>query len=516
LLCPVGRDVFVNLGPVLQTALTVAAVAAFAEALGVRRTTAVLVGLVGTFAPVIATANVGSVGSDLLPFACLVLSLVFWTRWRKDESTVSLVLGGLALGVAAGSKITALLYVAAFGLGWLALLVHRRRWLGALVVLPLTVAVPAFVWYLRNLVIAGNPLWAFEFLGFPGGWFREGTGDEWSILRYLVDAAPGSFSVVVVAYAAGLFAVVPLLVVGARSWWRGLRGPGDVTDRARFAMYGVAPLVVLAAMWAQQWTSGDDGYNVPASGRYVITTFVVWLVVAMAVALAGPFARRWQWALLAAAAVQIVVSYWSPLLPTYRVSMRAVAVGVVVTAAVAVWFTVRNRTSYRPDPVFVWVVVATLAIMALPVSANRFWQNRYRQVDGLELIMPVAAAWKSRTVAVAGLAETYPLFGDDLSNRVIWVGAGDAQRPWRPGSEAEWVAALQAACVDHLVVVDHPEGWLSPVDEVLFTRGATDDALVPVFEATSEWPDRDGRPVERFTAVYDVVGQPDSCAATAG
>lgn len=513
---PVGRDVFVNLGPVLQMALCVASIAAFAETLKVRRTTAVLIGVVGAFAPVIATANIGSVGSDLLPFACLMLSLTFWMRWRERPSTVDLVLGGLALGVTAGSKITALLYVAAFGVGWLAVLLRRRRWIDAFVVLPLVVIAPAFIWYLRNLVVAGNPLWGFEFLGFPGGYFRAGTGDEWSILRYLVQRVPDSLATVVVGYAAGLFAIVPLLLFGAKSWWRGLRGPGDMPDRARIAMFGIVPLVVLLAMWAQQWTSGDDGYNVPASGRYVVTTFVVWFVLAMAAALAGRNSQRWRVALLVAAVAQVAVTFLSPVLPTYRISMRAVAVGFVAALLVAIWFAVRNRIAYRPDPVFVAVVVIVLVILALPLGAKQFWQNRYLRVEGLDPVLAAAANWKDSTIAVAGLADTYPLYGDDLSNRVIWVGDGAAQRPWSPGSEAEWIAALQAACVDHLVVVDRPEGWLSQVDEVRFTRGRNEPSLPTVLATTEPFRDKAGRPTRRFTAVYDVTGQPAGCDTAAG
>ncbi|MCC7078205.1 MAG: hypothetical protein IT198_13875 [Acidimicrobiia bacterium] len=510
---PFGRDFLVNLAPLAQAVFAAVAIGALAEQLGLRARDAVLVGAAGLFIPIVSTPALGAVGSDLLPMAGWALALTYVLRWRDTESGLDVGLAGLTLGLALGAKITGTVYVAVFGASILVLVLWRRRWLQGLVILPLAVAAPALVWFMRNWVLEGNPLWAFDVLGFRAGYWRD-NGDDWSVWEYVVRGGPAAWVRVTIDYVVGLFCLAPLLVFGVPGFLRTLRAFGSRFDRARVWLLCGMPVLALALTLAMPWTGGNDGYNVPASGRYVAGSFAILLAAAMAGALRGRRSDVWRVALLVALATNVAVSFLSPLLPGFRMSTRGLAAGAVAACAVGLVLLLRDRGG-RGDhasriPRVATVLTATVLVMLLAVVSAPAWSaNWYRSmsVPGLGRLYrdvqdrPIS---KSR-IAVAGLAQTYPLYGRDLSNEVVWVGADDIGSPWVRSDRDGWLDALEESCTDYVVVFDDPTHWLSPVIERAFVRGRL-QGLEPVFETTTPVEGKD-----RHLGLYRVADLPAYC-----
>lgn len=115
--------------------------------------------------------------------------LALWalTRWMESQDTRFLILAGANAGWAMGVKYTA--FVAPLALG-LILIYHGRRHLGsslptigrALGTLAFVVGLVAAPWYLRNLLLVGNPVYPFVFEGkfwdeWLAGWYEQpGSG----------------------------------------------------------------------------------------------------------------------------------------------------------------------------------------------------------------------------------------------------------------------------------------------------------------------------------------------------
>jgi hypothetical protein len=378
------------------------------------------------------------------------------------------------------------------------------------------VAAPAIVWYARNLVLESNPVWAFDVLGFRAGYWRD-NGDDWSVWQYMVRGGPDAVVRVVVDYVAGLFFVAPLLVVGFPGLLRTVKVGRERLDWTRAWLLAGMPLLALAATWGMPWTGGSDGYNVPASGRYVAGSFAILLAASMSGALRGKRPDVWRIALLVAVSAGVVVSYLSPLLSTFRMATRGLAAGFLAACAVAVVLFVRDRRARGREGISrraMWAGLAALTALGLllaVVSAPEWNANWYRNsyVEGLGRLYrevqdrPI----ENSRIAVAGLVQNYPLHGREFTNEVTWRGADDIGSPWGDEQRDEWLADLRSSCTEYLVVYDDPEHWLSPVQEMDFVR-ADDTGLEEIFvESTGIGDD------EHHLGLYRVTGLPERCGA---
>ncbi len=148
-----------------------------------------------------------------------------------------LAVAGLAVGLAAGTKVTALAMAAALSVAVLVLAPAGRRWAAAAWWFVPALLAGGF-WYLRNLVVAGNPLPAVESLGpisLPHPERLQIGRPDFSIAHYATDTgvwrdyfAPGLHD--------AFGALWPLVVGGARRWrrcWRCCRGRDRVVRGGR-------------------------------------------------------------------------------------------------------------------------------------------------------------------------------------------------------------------------------------------------------------------------------------------
>jgi hypothetical protein len=415
----------------------------------------------------------GAAKNDLMAAALLLAAIAIlvnaWAQARAGGKSVHrlpvgwpIAAAGLAVGLAAGTKVTALAMAAALSVAVLVLAPSGRRWAAAR-----WWFVPALLgggfWYLRNLVVAGNPLPALERLGpvsLPHPERLQIGRPDFSIAHYATDTgvwreyfAPGLHS--------AFGALWPLVVGGVivAALLALLKGRDPVVRWAGavalfgFVAYLFTPLSAAGADGAPE----AFGINV----RYVYGALLAGLVL---VPLPRFFdGRRRQWWLLGA--LLLVLALTDRADAVFRDPARPFALLVVVLAVAvpAALLLARGRGASRG------VVAGGFAALALAVIAigypvqRHYLQERFRNEVAGESIpgMGLDSAYRwARDISGAriGLAGTtagfaqYGFFGTDLSNQVRYLGARGAHGAFNaiPTCSA-FRAAVDAADLDYLV-----------------------------------------------------------------
>lgn len=156
---PSHGDELVYAMPALFAALAVLAGALLGRELRADRgPDGAAIGALAVFAalsvPLYFSSQLGSLSTDVVAAACTMTALALLVTARRTPSAGVVVAAGVALGLAVGSKYTALVPGAAVTAGALVLLPRRRMWWW----LVPGVVVFAVPWFLRNLLATGNPL----------------------------------------------------------------------------------------------------------------------------------------------------------------------------------------------------------------------------------------------------------------------------------------------------------------------------------------------------------------------
>ncbi len=405
----------------------------------------------------------------------------------------ALAVAGLAVGLAVGTKVTALAMAGGLSVAVLVLAPAGRRWAAAG-----WWFVPALLgggfWYLRNLLVAGNPLPAVEKLGpisLPHPERLQIGRPDFSIAHYATDTgvwreyfAPGLHD--------GFGALWPLVVAGAivaalaaLLWGR---------DRIVRATGAVALFGFLAYLFTPLSAAGADGapeafrINI----RYLYGALLAGLVL---VPLPRFFDRgRRQWWLLAALVAILLVSDRADAVvrdPGRTFALLAVVLAVLVPAALLL---ARGRGASRAIVTGGFLALA-LAVVAIGYPVQRHYlDERFRNEVAGESIpgMNLDSAYRwARGIEDAriGLAGTsaafahYGFYGTDLSNRVVYLGERGPHGAFNaiPTCRA-FRAAVNAASLDYLVTAPllnfiHPDDPISS-PEARWLRG--ERAVVPL------------------------------------
>jgi hypothetical protein len=454
----------------------------------------------------------GAAKNDLMAAALLLAAIaILVNAWKSREGggtqvgvgeRFSLPLGwplavaGLAAGLAAGTKVTALAMAAALSVAVLVLAPTGRR---------LAAAgwwfVPALLgggfWYLRNLVVAGNPEPAIKHLGLislPHP-LREQIGrPEFSIAHYATDTGvwheyfgPGLHDA---------FGVLWPLVVGA-AIVAALAALVRGRDRVVRCVGAVALFGFLAYLFTPLSAAGAGGAP-EAFGinlRYVYGALLAGLVL---VPLPRFFDRgRRQWWLLAALLFALAASDRGDAVlrdPARPFALLVIVLAVLVPAAL---LAARGRGASR-GAVAAGFAALALAVVAIGYPLQRHYlQERFRNEVAAESIpgmgLDSAYRWARDTgdarIGLAGSTAAfaqYGFYGTDLSNRVLVLGAKGPHGAFNaiPTCQA-FRAAVNAADLDYLVTSPFLN-FLHPGDpiaspEARWLRGET--ALTPILRS---------------------------------
>jgi hypothetical protein len=358
---------------------------------------------------------------------------------RNGLSTGALLAVGVAIGLAAGTKLNFLLPAAVLVLGLTALAPSGARWRTLLCSGGMALAGGGY-WYLRNLIHTRNPLPWIHHLGpidLPAPEQALGGREAHSVLSYLTNGSvwsdwflPGLHgglwivwpALGAAALAGLLLTLVPLLwrrtSSTPRGWWAENRTDGPVFGPSTTVagVLALAGLVGLAA--AVSWlvsptsASGPDGAprGFESGLRYLTPALILGLALLPTVPPLRAFAARIA-AIGPALGERPVRGADPPHLPSDSGGDRR-----------------RSVTEERLPRRWVAGIVAAAVLLAVLVGypvERHYLQNRYRDPSFTTPGLDAAFAW-ARDISGARIATTstrqYPLFGTDLSNRVAYVG----------------------------------------------------------------------------------------------
>jgi hypothetical protein len=491
-LAPLSRDVYVQLAGVPGLALLIVATAMLARTLGARTWSAIGVALLLPAMPRSLVEQVGTNMQDLLTTGAVVALFAFAARrWaRRGPAGPDLVLGGLAAGMALGTRYGALLLVAPA----LVLLVLPSLLPGggrrldvrtaarhSAVVIGAMVAVGGY-FYVRNQVFGGSPVYpesvpwksihATERINFPListylelGWqpatWRRALGDVW---RY-----DGAVPLLLVCAALAL----PLVAFVRRE--RTLRG----------WLWALAPLTMVLAFLVTPAAPGVviDGKAEPLT-QALNLRYGIAVVPVAAAALAAEL-RRWSvrtdrlvvGALLLVGVATSLVKAELPVPWRWPLASGLLALGAVALAAVVLQRVPRSAAAALVGAALLVGAVAT------PRLADHLDEGRVTSGMPGEA-QRLALADVDGPIAVAGFCQIYGLYGPDLRRDVEYL-TGDDDGIDRPmaATEDEWLASLQRHHVRALVLgsdicyseLDLPyEAWVASRPDVFEPVGPVD------------------------------------------
>jgi hypothetical protein len=456
LLIPVGRDFLVQLASLPGLLLLVVATACVARSLGARPIAAVGAALV---VPALARALSELVGTnmqDLLSTGAMVAAAAFAARQWKRPAKANLAVGGLAAGLAVGTRYSMLL-AAPVLLVLLLLptaLATRSRRVAAMaraggLVLAGTAVTGAY-FYVRNLLITGSPVYpqsvpwkhvaATEKINFPYlrsylqlGWRPQAWRDAIHFLLHLDGP---------VALLLSAVAVVPVLTALRRRERDPLAWSWALAPLAMFVVFVATPAsagFLYKNRLVPTLQSGSLRYGLP--------------FVPISAAVAAAELRRLrpvvEHGIVGTTAVATAAFTWHntrSLFPWLRLTIGAALIlaGAGVLALVA-------RRSGRAA----WGLMMAGAVAGCLIAPRvaRHYDNRR-----LTSAMPFEAArlalrFADRRVAVAGTCQLYGLYGPDLKARVEYL-TGDDHVDNRPQVTTfdRWLASLREHRITGVIV----------------------------------------------------------------
>ena len=413
-----------------------------------------------------------------------------WERW-------ALAAAGLAAGLAAGTRVTGLAMAAALTVAVVVLAGPGRRWAAAGWWLLAGLAGGAF-WYLRNLVVAGNPIPEVHSLGpisLPHPERLQEGRPDFNIVHYATDTgvwreyfSPGLHE--------AFGALWPLVVFGAlaAALLAVLRG----RDRIVRWVGAVALFGALAYLFTPLSAAGAEGEPVGfgINIRYVIPALLAGIVLL-------PLDRwldgeRRQWGLTAALVLVFLVTNRpdDALHDQARVFAFFLVVLVILLPALLLYLRSRGIGAALTLAAAVGLVVCLVAI-GYPLQRH-YLENRFANEGTAEERIPgmhldSAYRWargvEDSRIGLAGTTAGfagYGFYGTDLSNRVRYLGEDGPHGAFNAiPTCAAFRAAVNAADLDYLVTAPFLN-FLHPGDpiaspEARWLRG--EDAVRPVLHS---------------------------------
>jgi hypothetical protein len=399
----------------------------------------------------------------------------------------ALAAAGLAAGLAAGTRVTGLAMAAALTVA-VVVLAPRGRRVGAFAWWFLPALAGGAFWYLRNLVVAGNPIPEVESLGpisLPHPERLQQGRPEFDIAHYATDTGVWRHY-----FAPGLHeafgALWPLVVFGAAA--AALLAIFHGRDRIVRWMGAVALFGLVAYLFTPLSAAGAEGEPVGfgINIRYVIPALLAGIVLVPLDRWVD--GRRSQWGLLGALVLVFLVTNRPDQALHDQARVFALAFVIVAVGVPALLLYARSRGTSAAT-VMVGVGALILAVVAIGYPLQRHYlDNRFanagskeEQIPGMDLSK--AYRWaRGIDHSRIGLAGTtagfanYGFYGTDLTNRVVYLGQEGPHGAFNAISTcAGFRSAVDDADLDYLVTAPflnflHP-GNPIPSPEARWLRG---------------------------------------------
>jgi hypothetical protein len=455
----------------------------------------------------------GAAKNDLAAAALILASIAIlieaWAQRRDGWERWALAAAGLAAGLAAGTRVTGLAMAGALTVAVVVLAPRGRRLAGfGWWFLP-ALAGGAF-WYLRNLVVAGNPIPEVEKLGpisLPHPERLQEGRPDFSIAHYATDTdvwrhyfAPGLHE--------AFGSLWPLVVLGAAA--AALLAVIHGRDRIVRWIGAVALFGLVAYLFTPLSAAGAEGEPVGfgINIRYVIPALLAGIVLVPLDRwfdppelhqISGPPDRKFDavrvYGLMGVLVLVFLVTNRPDDALHDQARVFALLFAIVVVGVPALLLYARARgTSAAAVMAGVGALLLAAVTIGYPLQRH-YLDGRYantgskeEQIPGMDLNK--AYRW-ARDVdhARIGLAGTtagfanYGFYGTDLTNRVVYLGEEGPHGAFNAiPTCAAFRAAVNAADLDYLVTAPflnflHPGSPISS-PEARWLRG--EDAVQPV------------------------------------
>jgi len=469
---PWHDDAFLRVLALPLLGLTALSVYAIGQELRAGGVTSTLLATAAVSPSVILATAIDELKPDAFMYATFAGGLFFLVRHGRTGRRADLLLAGVGLGLAFGSRWYGLTTVALLEVVWVGALLAARRpprmVARDLVLLSGTVLATGGFWLVRNIVLTGNPLYPIK-LGVGGFTLLDAPRDVFTVKfgftvahrltqpgfagGTLISALGGAFG------GTGLVALVGVLIAAVM-----------VAGRGRSAVNGRGlALVAAAGMVAATYLllpGGGQGFpDRPFPG--IVEANLRWLVPALLLALAaaGWAAARLRWGrrvaatgLLASVAVTLPAA-----LPGVAVGSVLAWAGALAALVVAVPRLARGVRLGLPS----WrgrarvAVIGALALLSLLFAGYEHqrtydpqrYVGRSAAVDWVDAHAP-----SGRKIGVTGnwsaarFVPIYPLFGPRLGNDVSYVGPLVDQQLREYTDAGAFTVALRRARYDLLAV----------------------------------------------------------------
>jgi hypothetical protein len=440
----------------------------------------------------------GAAKNDLAAAALLLASIAIlveaWAQRREDWNRWALAAAGLAAGLAAGTRVTGLAMAAALTVAVVVLAPRGRRWAAAGWWFLPALAGGAF-WYLRNLVVAGNPIPEVESLGpvsLPHPERLQEGRPDFNIVHYATDTGVWRHY-----FAPGLHdafgSLWPLIVFAAAA--AALLAIFHGRDRI-VRWVGVAALLgLIAYLFTPLSAAGAEGEPVGfgINIRYVIPALLAGIVlVPLPRALDAPRRRRW---LLGVLVLVFLVTDRPDQALHDKGRIFALLLVALVAIVAAGWLFLRSRRASA--------AVAAAGLVALLVAIGYPLQRHYlegrfandgaadQSIPGMHLdsayrwARDLSHARIGLVGTTAGLA-SYGFYGTDLTNHVQYLGEDGPHGAFNAiPTCAAFRAAVNAAELEYLVTAPflnfiHPDKPITS-PEARWLRG--EQAVQPIIHS---------------------------------
>jgi len=447
----------------------------------------------------------GNANNDVVAIALFLsaVALLLNARWRATPTGAPpmgvILVAGVAAGLALGTKLTVVPPVLALTLGviWISGRGNRLRaagtWLAAM-------AAGGGYWYVRNLIVSGNPFPWQDIGPIHHAEALEGR-HPYAIVHYATDTDVwGKFFTPALHERLGDLwpAYLALAVIGVLfALWRG--------GRMERMLGGVALLAAVAYLLIPLGASGPEG--TPIGFRLNIRYLAPGLILALTLLSIPPdfvrgrrawrlgsAERLWRLVMLTMFALLTLVSAGAiGAIDTDRLpGSAALALALVALPLALVYL---SRRGLSPVPL---AGVGAAALIALAV-VGRFAQDTYLEErysstapdypktehpatelgQGLGAAYDWARGTENLKIALSGTMGAlfqYGLWGGDSTNNVVYIGEHGSRGSFREIPECpEWIAALNDGDYDYVVTTptyhqDDPAADTAPVQRDWISR----------------------------------------------
>lgn len=486
-----------------------------------------LVALVWSTVPIVVASSILTSGVDSAVTGLIVVGITFGLRWwvevaRRSAAAVGpgghrdLYVAALALGWALGAKYVAVPYVGllvcmlAVGVVLIARSDTRRARSLALPGLSAValIAMPALFWYVRNLLLVGNPIYPGRLLGIAGGNDLAGLAEGYKLLDHtLLQVLPTATWRIMPFVVLTLFALLPLVVASVIYnpvvLWRRRYVPSGM---ALFVVLGVLPALFLLT-YALMPETGLGPAKVPmgilVTVRYGMPAFVLALIgYATATLLRRDTGRLIVLKLvLGANLIYMMFAFFTTSGQQNNIPPpKTIIAGIVTGLAIAtIWWASGHLPIVRKRPaVVICSAVAVVAIAALAIGVSNQTRKEILLDTGLDKLAATPIVHSNKPVCVAystNVQRTYPLYGDGYRNRVLLAADEVATGTYRHFTNpSQLVAFLSENRCDYFLTrnddIDSPEA-VSADPQLALMRRFKDLDSDPAYRAAMDaWVQR--------------------------